>query len=64
MPTTTLPSHLWRLADIVIPERGDARRVTLHRIEGAPGQAVVMFAGSATEYRFPLDHVEQVHRES
>ncbi len=34
-----------RLGDIVIPDRGPRRRVTLHRIQGAHPVVVVQFEG-------------------
>ena len=44
MVTKALPARAWHVGDILIPPAGPACRITLHRLEGAPGHAVVQLA--------------------
>ncbi len=62
MVTQTLPARAWRLGDILVPPAGPARRVTLHRLEGAPAHAVVQFAGILGQVHYPLEHSEKIER--
>lgn len=43
--TKTVTALNLRTGDIVIPDRGPRRRVTLHRLEGAQLVVVVQFEG-------------------
>lgn len=61
--TQPLPARAWKLGDIVLPAAGGSpRRVTLHRMEGAPPQVVVQYAGEVEPHRYRLDHTETVAR--
>jgi len=60
--TKTLPARAWHLGDILVPAAGPARRITLHRLEGAPAHAVVQFAGITGQTRYPLEHTESIER--
>ena len=52
----------WKIGDMVVESTGPPLRVTLHRLEGAPGVAVVEFAGDPHPHRYPLAHVATVAR--
>ena len=60
--TTPLPAHQWRTGDVVVPDHGHPRRITLHRVQGAPGDAVVHYAGTDAEHHYPLSHTELIRR--
>jgi hypothetical protein len=62
MVTKVLPARAWHVGDILIPPAGPACRITLHRLEGAPGHAVVQFAGITGQTHYPLEHTERIER--
>lgn len=64
MSTTRRPARDWHLADVIIPTDGNARTVTLHRLEGAPARAVVMYDHDTRQCYLPPDHTEIIARNS
>jgi len=62
--TQTIPARAWHLGDILVPSAGPARRITLHRLEGAPAHAVVQFAGITGQTHYPVEHTENIERSS
>ena len=41
------------IGDLVLPATGDARRITLHRLQGAPPVVVLAYAGQAGQQELP-----------
>ena len=63
MVTKSLPARAWRIGDILVSQLGPDRRITLHRLEGAPALAVVQFASITGETRYPVEHTEYIQRQ-
>ena len=53
MTTRAVPAAELHIGDLVLPDTGDARRVTLHRLQGAPPVVVLGYAGQAGQHKLP-----------
>ena len=62
MTANQRPAAHWRIGDLLLPRDGSPRVITLHRIEGAPGVAVVEFADISGQTRYQLSHTETISR--
>ena len=57
MSTRTVPAAQLHLGDLVlISPQGPVRRVTLHRLQGAPPTVVLSYAGKPGHHAVPADH--------
>ena len=57
MTTRTVPAAQVHLGDLVlITPTGPVRRVTLHRLQGAPAVVVLSYAGKPGHLAVPADH--------
>lgn len=57
MSTRTVPAAELHLGDLVlITPNGPVRRVTLHRLQGAPPVVVLAYAGKPGHHAVPADH--------
>lgn len=48
-----VPAYDLRIGDLVIPDHGLPRQVTLHRLEGTPARAVIHYAGLGQASSYP-----------
>ena len=53
MTTRAVPAAELHIGDLVLPDTGDARRVTLHRLQGAPPVVVLANAGQPGQHELP-----------
>jgi hypothetical protein len=57
MSTRTVPAAKLHLGDLVlISPQGPVRRVTLHRLQGAPPVVVLAYAGKPGHHAVPADY--------
>lgn len=57
-----LPAWQWRIGDLVKWSAGPPVVITLHRLEGAPGQVVVEFGGLDGQVRCDPNRTAMVNR--
>lgn len=55
MTTRTVPAAQLHIGDLVLPDTGPARRITLHRLQGAPPVVVLAYAGQSGQQAIPAD---------
>jgi len=53
MTTRTVPAAQLHIGDLVLPEAGPARRITLHRLQGTPPVVVLAYAGQSGQLALP-----------
>jgi len=53
MMTRSVSAADLHIGDLVVPVDGPARRITLHRLQGAPPVAVVAYAGQPGHQEIP-----------
>jgi hypothetical protein len=53
MMTRTVTAADLHIGDLVLPPDGPARRVTLHRLQGAPPVVVLALAGQVGHHEIP-----------
>ena len=53
MTTRAVPAADLHIGDLVLPDTGDARRITLHRLQGAPPVVVLAYAGQVGQLQLP-----------
>ena len=53
MTTRAVPAAQLHIGDLVLPDTGQARRITLHRLQGAPPVVVLAYAGQAGRHELP-----------
>lgn len=53
MTTRTVPAAQLHIGDLVLPETGPARRITLHRLQGTPPVVVLAYAGQSEQQAIP-----------
>lgn len=57
MTTRTVPAAQLHLGDLVLlTPQGPVRRVTMHRLQGAPPVVVLSYAGKPGHQAVPADH--------
>ena len=53
MTTRAVPAAELHIGDLVLPDTGDARRITLHRLQGVPPVVVLAYAGQVGQLQLP-----------
>jgi len=53
MTTRAVPAAELHIGDLVLPDSGGARRITLHRLQGVPPVVVLAYAGQAGQHELP-----------
>ena len=53
MTTRTVPAAQLHIGDLVVPDTGPARRITLHRLQGTPPVVVLADAGQPGQQALP-----------
>jgi len=53
MTTRAVPAAELHIGALAMPDTGDARRVTLHRLQGAPPVVVLAYAGQPGQHELP-----------
>ena len=53
MTTRTVPAAQLHIGDLVLPQTGPARRITLHRLRGTPPVVVLAYAGQPGQQALP-----------
>ena len=56
MTTRTVSAAQLHIGDLVVPETGPARRITLHRLQGTPPVVVLAYAGQPGKQALPAAH--------
>jgi hypothetical protein len=62
--TRTVPAADLHIGDLVVPARGPARRVTLHRLQGTPPTAVIGYADTTSQTTIPATQPITIATES
>lgn len=55
MMTRTVTAADLHIGDVVVPPDGPVRRVTLHRLQGAPPVVVLAYAGHPQQLEIPAN---------